>query len=152
MNPIMKINNPIMKKSIFLVALSLSCCSGILYAQKIDMPIDSVRILLCRKWTPSFEYVGNTRKDIEPGEVYMDLEFKQDGVFLYSGSHPNQVGGKGTWSYDPQKKSIQLVFDDNTRSSISSLTQNVMMMGVDMKEASPGQPGWIKIVYKIKGN
>jgi hypothetical protein len=139
-----------MKKTIsLLLFLCLICRAGALYAQKVDMPMNRLEELLCRKWTASYALMGDMRIDPKPGARQIDFEFKNDKTLLMT-SNPQGKTAKGTWNYDSEKKVISLIINGIRNSQIISLKDDELVMLVDTKKATPDDPEPIKMVYKIK--
>ena len=86
-----------MKQTTFL--LCLIYCSLSIHAQKIDIPKDSVKTLLCRKWEAAYTLMGTMRIDMSPSAPVMMFEFKKDNSFTISN---DKAGGntKGIWAFD----------------------------------------------------
>jgi len=139
-------NLPRMKQLIFALSIACSACS--VHAQKIDLPLDQLQTLLCRKWQTAYSMMGNMRIDMAPGAPAMTFEFKKDGTFLSTTGRPREIA-KGTWTYVAGKKIIQLLIEGRSNFTIVSLNEKELVMSADMKEATPDDPTPITIVYKI---
>jgi hypothetical protein len=136
-----------MKRLICLLAI---ISSTTLYAQKINLPMDSLQTLLCSKWEASYALMGSMRIDMKPEAPKMSFEFKKDKTFILTNDKSPDSSG-GTWAYDPNKKLIKLIVSGKSNMSIVSLKADELSLIVDTKAATPDDPTPITLVCKIKG-
>jgi hypothetical protein len=137
-----------MKKIAFLLGLACYCLP--IHAQKINLPAESVKTLLCKKWEVSYVLNGTMRIDMPPGVPVMNYEFKKDNTFLLSDSKSNEVH-KGTWVYDPTKKTITMIVIGGATTAVTKLNETELRITADMTAATPSDPTAITMICKIKG-
>lgn len=138
-----------MKKTALLLLLLVSAVSGNrLFGQSINMPLDSVKTLLCKKWVMDYSIVDNQKLKAIPGTELMNFEFVKDGTVLITFTHSSEKNLKGTWVYDAGKKQIKMTINKNNKMVISGLKKSELITYTDMKDATPGDPTPIIVVYK----
>lgn len=137
-----------MKKLLILLMLLTTAASlNEVFGQKINMPLDSVRSLLCKKWVFDYVLLGNEKVGASPGAAVMNFEFGKDGSVLVTTNSPGQ-DAKGTWTYDAAKRLIRMTINKQSRSTITSLKRNELIMSIDTKDATPDDPAPVTMVYK----
>jgi len=140
-----------MKKLFALILLLVSAASvNELFAQDVNMSVDAVKGLLCRKWDLSYGIVSGERIGPNPSAPTMSFDFKADGsvVIGFNGQN-NHL--QGTWAYDAANKWIKVTVNKQKRLTISSLKQDELVMLSDMKDITPNDPT-DKLVYKPAAN
>ena len=139
-------------KKIHLLALLLIAAASFneVHAQTINMPADSVKALLCRKW--DFDYVIEEGQKLGamPGAPTMNYAFKKDGTILATVNGSKNTF-QGTWIYDAAKRSIRLTVNKQSRITISSLTKEKLVLLIDMKDVTPSDPT-MTMYYKPGSN
>lgn len=138
-----------MKKIIFIALITCLLSNTNAFSQTVNLPADSVASLLCNKWEVNYAMVGNMKIGKMPGATEINYEFNKDNTFLMTSNDPKDKT-KGTWAYDEKKKVIRLTVNGRSNTTIISLKAGELMMLADTKEATPGDPMEIKLVYKIK--
>lgn len=140
-----------MKKIYLLAVLLISAASmNELYAQSINMPADSVKALLCRKWDFNYVIEEGQKMGAAPGAPTMNYEFKTDGTILITVGGGNNTM-HGTWTYDVGKKTIHVTANKLKTITIKSLTKDELVMLIDMKDFTPSDPT-MTMVYKAASN
>jgi hypothetical protein len=131
--------------------MTIACSTLSGFAQKITLPADKLQTTLCKKWQAAYSMMGDMRIDMTPGAPTITFEFKKDGTFISANDKSPDVA-KGTWTYVPGKKLVQLLIDGRSNFTIVSLTEKELIMSADMKEATPNDPSPITMVYKVSGS
>jgi len=119
------------------------------FGQGINLSMDSITTLLCKKWEVDYSILGDMKLGRGPGAPEINYEFKKDKTYLATSDDPKD-NTKGTWSYDPKKKIIKLIQNGKSRMSIISLKEEELIMLADTSEATPDDTMNIKLVFKIK--
>jgi len=139
-------------KPFFVVVILTFLLSGTRsFSQTINLPADSVSLLLCKKWGSDYAFIGSLKISKAPGATDINYEFNKDQTFLLTTSKSKEKT-KGTWSYDSKKKIIKLTVNGRSNTSIVSLKEDELVMLIDTKKATPDEPRAIKLFYKVKGN
>src|SRR5215831_6420720 len=127
-------------KKIFKAAIVISFfhCSKA-FSQTIILPLDSVKILLCKKWQLDYFLVGSSKAKILPGTTEANYEFKKDGTFIETKSDDSREG-RGTWSYDPGKKLILMIGNGNDSSRIISLKEGELIFLAEIVRSAVNNP------------
>lgn len=127
--------------------LTLSTCNA--FSQNIDLPLDSIKTLLCKKWEVSYALMGNTRIDQLPGATELNFEFLKDGTVVTSSNPTDRDKTKGKWSYEPSKKHIKIITNNKNTVEIIDLNEQmfVMQMNTDKNEFPSGD---LKTIFKPK--
>jgi hypothetical protein len=128
------------------IIISLFHCSKAV-SQTINLPLDSVKILLCKKWQMDYFLLGSSRAEILPGTPESNYEFEKDGTFIETKSD-NSRGDRGTWSYDSGKKLILLIGSRNDSSKITSLKEGELIFLADIVRSAVNNPPTVQIFYK----
>ncbi len=131
---------------LFILALSFF---GNSYSQSINVPVDSIPSMLCKKWEANYAMMGGMNIGKIPGATEISYEFNKDKTFVITSKDPKDKT-KGAWGYDPKSKSIKLTVNGKSNTRIISLKEGELVMLADTKEATPDDPMEIKIVYKQK--
>jgi hypothetical protein len=140
-----------MKKISLLFVVVLLLSNSPSFCQTINLSLDSVKTLLCKKWEMSYALMGEMKIEKRPGAIESSFEFNKDGTFVLMSSKDTK-GTNGTWSYDKNMKLIKLLIGGKNNSTIISLKEDEMILLADTKKATPDDPMEIKVVYKIKPN
>jgi len=138
-----------MRKLIFSGIVSLFCSSHSLFAQNINVPLDSVQTILCKKWEVDYVLMGGMKIGRIPGAAEINYEFNKDKTFLMTSNDPKDKK-KGTWSYDPKKKSIKLTLSGGTNTQIVSLKKGELVMLLDANGSVSNDLKDMQMVYKPK--
>lgn len=138
-----------MKKIAVQLALGLIFSNFTLFAQDVKIPSDSIETVLCKKWEADYALLGGMKISQMPGATDMIIEFKNDKTFQIT-SNNQKESTKGIWNYDSKKKLINLLINGKSNSAIISLNDNVLIMLIDTKEATPDDPMPMKVIYKVK--
>jgi hypothetical protein len=138
-----------MKKAIYLISIVFLLQGIKSNGQSINLSMDSITTLLCKKWEVDYAIMGNEKIGRGPGAPEINYEFKKDKTYLATTNDPKD-NIKGTWSYDAKKKIIKLIEKGKTNMSIISLKQGELVMLADLSDVTPDDPMAIKLVYKIK--
>ena len=138
-----------MKKFICLVFITMFLSNSKSIGQKIELSIDRITTLLCKKWEVDYVILGDMKLGRAQGATEINYEFKKDKTYLATSKDPKE-NIKGTWSFDSKKKIIKLIQNGKSRMSIISLKEEELIMLADTSEATPNDPMEIKLVYKIK--
>ena len=137
-----------MKQFTCIFVIVLICSTNTLFSQTINLPVDSVTNLLCKKWQMDYAMMGGMKIGKMPGATESNYEFKKDKTFILT-SNNNSPAGKGTWSYDQSKKLIKLTINGKSNVSIISLKADQLELLADTKDATPDDPMPINIFYKL---
>jgi hypothetical protein len=137
-----------MKKFIFAGIITLFSSINS-FGQTIDLSVDSITTLLCKKWEVDYAMMGDMKIGRMPGATEINYEFYKDKTFVMTSNDPKDKT-KGTWAYDPKKKIIKLTINGRSNASIISLKEGEFIELADTKDATPDDPMEIKVVYKIK--
>jgi hypothetical protein len=121
--------------------------SNSLFAQDINISVDSIQKLLCKKWEVAYAEMGGMRIGRMPGAEEINYEFKKDKTFILSNKDEKEKK-KGNWSYDSKKKLIKLTLDGKNISNVISLKEDELVMAVDTN--TPSDPEPIRMVYKVR--
>jgi hypothetical protein len=118
------------------------------FSQNIDLSLDSIKTLLCKKWEVSYAIMGNARIGRIPGATEINHEFSKDGTFITTSDDPTDKT-KGSWNYDSKKKLIKLIIGGRSTGQIISLKDDefLLQMSLDKSGSSDTE---IKMVYKPK--
>ena len=104
-------------------------------AQTIDMPIDRVKSLLCKKWTNEYDIYGEQKVYRAKGVQNSYYEFKKNNTFLSYTDTPNERI-VGTWEYIPEKKLIK--FGANGKyDTVFSIEENKLVTQIKVAEGTP---------------
>ena len=136
-----------MKKVIFSCIIVMTVFGSQLFAQNINISLDSIQKLLCKNWEVNYAIMGGMKITRKPDASEINYKFNKDQTFFISRNNPKEKK-KGTWSYDPKKNLINLTLDGRTNTKIISLKEDEFVMVVDTKNATPDDPMEIKLVYK----
>ncbi len=137
-----------MKQFTCIFVAALICSTNTSFSQNINLPVDSVTNLLCKKWQMDYAMMGGMKIGKMPGATESNYEFKKDKTFILT-SNNNSPAGKGTWSYDQSKKLIKLTINGKSNVSIISLKADQLELLADTKDATPDDPMSINIFYKL---
>lgn len=139
-----------MKKVLFLLL------AGVLYlshslGQTINMPVDDVATLLCKKWEIDYAKMGRMSLGRNPAAPETIYEFKRDNSFTLTTVSTGRTSF-GTWLYDPVGKLIILKGAEGTsNSSIISISDENFILVPNVLTPTPGsQIVGVKFVYKVK--
>jgi len=114
--------------------------------QQITGPADSVSSLLCKKWTVVYTEADGRRFSPGPGGQPSMLDFKRDkSVLFVSGG---KAEAKGIWAYDKTNKLIRITLGGKSGMTVVQLQVGQLTMLIDTKDATPGDPTPIKMVFK----
>lgn len=138
-----------MRKFLLTGLAGLFCSAGSLLAQDITLSADSVQTLLCRKWEVDYAVVDGMNIGRMPGAPEINYEFLKDKTFMMFSNDPKDRT-KGTWSYDPKKKLVQLLLNGRKDTQVVSLKEGEFVMLADTRNVFPDAPP-IQMVFKIKG-
>ena len=119
-----------------------------LFGQAVDMPLDSVKQLLCKKWVFEYGVLGGQKIGAIPGAETMNFEFKKDGTVLVTSTGLKKPL-PGTWIYDAAKKLVRVRTDKQNRTTITSLKKTEMVLQIDTKDVTPSDPTPATFVYKV---
>jgi len=127
-----------MKKIIILPFISIIFYASHLVAQNIELSPDSLSTLLCKKWQMNYVMMDGMKIERGAGAPETNFEFKKDKTYSMTDNKKNS--GKGTWTYDPKKKLVKLITNGKSYSSVIELTDAELVMFIDTREATPGEP------------
>jgi hypothetical protein len=127
-----------MKKIIILPFISIIFSASHLVAQNIELSPDSLSTLLCKKWQMNYVMMDGMKIERGAGAPETNFEFKKDKTYSMTDNKKNS--GKGTWTYDPKKKLVKLITNGKSYSSVIELTDAELVMFIDTREATPGEP------------
>lgn len=130
-------------KKIFSLCITIILGSNIvLFAQHVNLT-GNMSVVLCKKWKLDYVLDNGMKITPPPGEGF-NYEFKQDNTFELTGQGQE---GKGTWSYDPDKKLIKLKINNVSNTTIISLKETELIMLLDTKTAMPDAPAGMKTFF-----
>ena len=138
-----------MKKTICFVIIIFLFSNIKSIGQSINLSIDSITTLLCKKWEVDYSILGDMKLGKAPGAPEINYEFKKDKTYLVTSDDPKD-NTKGTWTHDSKKKLIKLIQNGKSRMSVISLKEDELIMLADTSEAIPDDSMNIKLVFKIK--
>lgn len=115
-------------------------------SQTIDLPLDSVKTVLCKRWEVDYSLMGTMKISRTAGAPEFNYEFFKDQTFLLTSNDPKERE-KGKWIYDPKKKLIQLSFTDRNPGDLIALSKNELIMRLNLEKDNPQKPE-IKLVLK----
>ena len=136
-------------KTMILPLLLVTCSSSNLFAQSIDLTADSVATLLCKKWEMSYIIMDGMKIQKGAGAPEMNYEFKKDKTFLIT-SNDGKSPVKGTWTYDPNMKTVKLTQNGKSNTTAIELREEELVMLMDTKGATPGDSSPMKAYLKPK--
>lgn len=110
-----------------------------LFGQTINMPLDAVKELLCRKWDFDYAILEGQKMGAAPGAPTMNYEFNKDGTVLVTSAGLKKPLN-GTWLFDAGKKLVKVTVNKQTRITITSLKQNELLLQIDTKDVTPDDP------------
>lgn len=121
------------------------------FGQNIDMPVDNVTTLLCKKWEIDYAKMGRMSLGRNPAAPETIYEFKRDNSFTLTTVSTGRTSF-GTWLYDPVGKLIILKGAEGTsNSSIISISDENFILVPNVLTPTPGsQVVGVKFVYKVK--
>lgn len=138
-----------MKKIIFINFILFSISIIKTFGQDITITADSVEKILCnKKWEIEYAMMGNMKIGKIPGATDLNYEFNKDKTFVVSSNDPKDKS-KGSWNFDPKKKSIILKLNGKNNSSIITLNEKMFVLQMNKDESMPTDMQ-IKVVYKLK--
>ncbi len=116
-----------------LLASLFFCFSG--NAQSIDLSVDRVKSLLCKKWINEYDIYGEQKIYNGKGVSNTYYEFKKDNTFLtYTDTSNDRI--VGTWEYIPEKKMIKFGAKGKV-DTVFSLEENKIVTQVKVAEGTP---------------
>jgi len=142
-----------MKKIITTLTFLFLSMTGVVFAQNITTPKDSIDKYLCKSWETDYSMLGGMKIMPMPGAPTINYEFKKDKTFI-SLDNKGTVINKGTWLFDPKKKVINIKNDNgiNNKVIVSLNASELIILLTDTKETTPDDPSEVKLVLKAKGS
>ena len=139
-------------RNLLLVAL-LGLFNLATIAQPISTPIssipaDSIPALLCKKWIAQYTMMGEVKISPKPGVPVPVFDFKKDKSLLFSGG--DAAPAKGNWAYDRTKRCVNVSVNGHHRGTIVQLEPDLLVMLMNMGEATPDDPAPIIMVFNMK--
>ena len=116
-------------------------------AQTVDVPADSLKKMLCKKWEVSYVLADGVKIVKSPGVPGRIFDFKPDNSFVFI-QEEGADSFYGKWIYDPKKKWVQLLIDGKTNGLIISVLPEEMIMVDEKKKNAPSIN--MEMVYKVK--
>jgi hypothetical protein len=104
-------------------------------AQSIDMPLETVKSMLCKKWVNEYTIYGEQKVYNQKGVPAIYYEFKLDNTFS---SYTNNPDDRiiGTWEYIPEKKMIRFG-TKGKYDTVFSLAGNKLVTQIKVVEGTP---------------
>ncbi|MEO6962128.1 MAG: hypothetical protein ABIY90_09180 [Puia sp.] len=120
---------------------------GDVSGQKVDVPADSLKKMLCKKWEVNYVLADGVKIVKSPGAPARIFDFKPDNSFVFI-QEEGAASFYGKWIYNPKRKWVQLVIDGKTNGLIISVLPEEMIMVDEKKKNAPSIN--MEMVYKVK--
>jgi hypothetical protein len=120
---------------------------GDVAGQKVDVPADSLKKMLCKKWEVSYVLADGVKIVKSSGASSRIFDFKPDNSFVFI-QEEGADSFYGKWIYDPKKKWVQLLIDGKTNGLIISVLPEEMIMVDEKKKNTPSIN--MEMVYRVK--
>ncbi|MBZ9778431.1 copper resistance protein NlpE [Psychroflexus sp. CAK8W] len=102
--------------------------------------------ILCKQWTIEFAKMGNIELTEVPNTLDFNLKFNPDGT--YEVKSPNDDNSSGTWTYDVERRTVELEAAGNVKFMIKSITKDNLIINLDLGEDAP--PGLSNLELHFK--
>jgi hypothetical protein len=122
------------------------------FSQNINLSIDSVNTLLCKKWQVDYALMGNMKIEQPPGATEINYEFLKNGtVIMTTSAATDKDKTRGSWIYDVKNKRVKIVTYNKNTGVITGLNNSmlIMQMNTDKNGFAEGE---LKMVCKPKMN
>ncbi len=118
-----------------------------LVAQTIQIPADSIDLVLCKKWEANYAIINGIIRS--PALTGLTYEFKKDKTCsILDSTTGKKIEGK--WLFDSQKNIVNLFFRKDAQNDIISLTENDLVIQSHSVEKETGRSVEIKTFLKRK--
>ena len=138
-------------RKIICISIIALICSNHIFGQTINLSVDDLTKLLCKKWQIDYAMMGDMKIGKRPGATEANYEFSKDNSVIITNNINDKIT-KGTWHYDQSKKMVKLTVNGKTNLTVISLKEDELIILADTKDATPDDPMQIKMVYKIRTN
>jgi len=124
-----------------IIGMNLTC-----FAQEVTLSESELENVLCKQWDIEYAMMNGMKIGQMPGAADFDIKFKSDGEYdLIREDGENE---SGIWTYDSEKKYVELSIKDKVTSRIKSLDTNKLILTlVSGKNDPPGLPS-VEVHFK----
>jgi hypothetical protein len=99
-----------------------------LLAQDINLSKSELNSVLCKQWKIEYDLMGGMKIRQIPGAA--DFDFKFITVGKYKLIRKNGNNGSGIWTFDTEKKYVELSIKGKITSRIKSIDKNTLILTI----------------------